>query len=219
MGRPSKIESLKKKLASCDPDVKQLFEELLAAEIKDLKDENKAIKKGLDAPSVPQKKSGYKFVPSNTKVKVRSNIDGKYIFSHNKGKINVFLTIPNYNDVVDLDYDEVKVINNAKGNIFKSGMLSIEEVMSEDANITLEDVYADLRISKLYKNKYNPTNFEDLFGMDVSYQVFEKYLLENKEVAETVMIISAILYKQGRLNDNSKMEFFKRHFNNKNLYR
>jgi hypothetical protein len=196
-----------------------MVEELLAAKTKELKDENKAIKKELEIPSGLQKKSGYKFVPSNTKVKVRSNIDGKYIFSHNKGKINVFLTIPNYNDVVDLDYDEVKVINNAKGNIFKSGILAIEEVMSEDADITLDDVYADLRISKLYKNKFNPTNFEDLFSLDTSYQVFEKYLLDNKEVAETVMIISAILYRQGKLNDNSKMEFFKRHFNNKNLYR
>jgi hypothetical protein len=218
MGRPTKIESMENKLKSLDPDIQKLIESLLEAKIKDLKDENKAIKKELDT-AVPQKKTGYKFVPSNTKVKVRSNIDGKFIFSHNKGKINVFLTIPDYNDVVDLDYDEIKVINNAKGNIFRSGTLSIEEVMSEDADITLDDVYADLRLTKIYKNKFNPTNFEDLFDHNVSYQVFEKYLLENKEVAETVMIISAILHRQGKMNDNSKIEFFRRHFNNKNLYR
>jgi hypothetical protein len=219
MGRPTKIENIEKQLKSLDPEVQKMVEELLAAKTKDLKDENKAIKKELETSPAPQKKSGYKFVPSNTKVKVRSNIDGKFIFSHNKGKINVFLTIPDYNDVVDLDYDEVKVINNAKGNIFRTGVLSIEEVMSEDAEITLEDVYADLRLTKLYKNKFNPTNFEELLDNSVSYQVFEKYLLENKEVAETVMIISAILHRQGRLNDNAKIEFFRRHFNNKNLYR
>lgn len=220
MGRPTKIESIEKQLKSLDPDVQKMVEELLAAKTKELKDENKAIKKELEVPSAPQKKSGgYRFVPSNTKVKVRSNIEGIFIFSHNKGKVNVFITIPNYGDFVDLDYDEVKVINNAKGNIFRNGILSIEDVMSEDEEITLEDVYYDLRLGKLYKNKFNPTNFEDLFGMDVSYQVFEKYLLENKEVAETVMIISAILHRQGRLNDNAKIEFFRRHFNNKNLYR
>lgn len=216
MGRPSKIESLEKKLNSLDPDVKKLFEDLLDAKTKDLKDENKEIKNF----SVSQKKSGgHRFVPTNTKVKIRSNIDGVFIFSHNKGKVNVFLTIANYGDYVDLDYDEIKVINNSKGNYFRNGILVIEDVISEDEEITLEDVYYDLRLGKLYKNKFNPTNFEDLFGADVSYQVFEKYLLDNKEVAETVLIISTILYRQGRLNDNSKMEFFKRNFKNVNLYR
>jgi hypothetical protein len=218
MARPTKIESLEKQLKNSDPEIQKMVKELLAAKMKDLIDENKAIKKEIETPP-QQKKSKYKFVPSNTKVKVRSNIEGKFIFSHNKGKVNVFITIPDYNDVIDLDYDEVKVINNAKGNIFRTGILSIEEVMSEDEEITLDDVYADLRLLKLYKNKFNPTNFEELFDDSTSYQVFEKYLLENKEVAETVMIISAILHKQGRMNDNSKIEFFRRHFNNKNLYR
>lgn len=216
MGRPTKIENMEKQLKSLDPDVQKLIESLLEAKIKDLKDENKAIKKELE---VAPRKKGYKFVPSNTKVKIRSNIDGKFIFSHNKGKINVFLTIPDYNEVVDLDYDEVKVINSAKGNIFRSGILSIEEVMSEDADITIDDVYADLRLTKLYKNKFNPMNFEELLDNGVSYQEFEKYLMDNKEVAGTVLVISAILHRQGRLNDNSKIEFFRRHFNNKSLYR
>jgi hypothetical protein len=219
MGRPTKIESLEKKINSLDPDVKQLFEDLLAAKTKDLKEENKTIKKELETPSVQKKSGGHKFISNNTRVKVRSNIEGVFIFSHSKGRTPVYLVLSNYGDVQDLNYDEIKVINNAKGNIFRSGILAIEDVMSEDEEITLEDVYYDLRLSKLYKNKYNPNNFEDLFGADVSYQVFEKYLLENKEVAETVMIISSNLHRQGRLNDNSKMEFFRRHFNNKNLYR
>lgn len=216
MGRPTKIENIEKQLKNFDPEIQKLVEELLVAKTKDLKD---AIKKELEPPPVSKKSPKHRFVPSNTKVKVRSNIDGIFIFSHNKGKVNVFITIPNYGDVLDLDYDEVKVINNAKGNIFRSGILCIEDVMSEDEEITLEDVYFDLRLSKLYKNKINPTNFEILFNADITYPVFEKYLLENKEIAETVMVISAILYKQGKLNDNSKMEFFRRHFNNKSLYR
>jgi hypothetical protein len=202
MSRPKKIENLN------DIEMKELLAKL--------QEENEILKKGLINS---KKKAEHKFVPSNTKVKVRSNIDGTFIFSHNKGKVNVFITIPNYGDFVDLDYDEIKVINNAKGNIFRNGILSIEDVMSEDEEITLDDVYYDLRLTKIYKNKFNPTNFEELFDTGVSYQVFEKYLLENKEVAETVLIISAILHRQCKLNDNSKMEFFRRHFNNKNLYR
>jgi hypothetical protein len=215
MSRPKKIENIEKELKSLSPEVANLVQQLIDAKIKDLKTENIALKKELE---IPKKKSEYKFVPTNTKIKVRSNIDGLFLFSHNKGKVNVYLTIPNYNDVVDLDYDEVKVINNAKGNIFRSGMLSIESVMSESDDITLNDVYYDLRLSKLYNNKFNPTNFEDLFNDDVPYKVFEKYLNENAEVLETVMIISSILHRQGRLNDSSKMEYFKKRFN-KNLYK
>jgi hypothetical protein len=219
MARPTKIESIEKQLKSLDPDVQKMVDELLAAKTKELKEENKAIKMELDATPKSKKVGGHKFVPSNTKVKVRSNIDGTFIFSHNKGKVNVFITIPNYGDFLDLDYDEIKVINNAKGNIFRNGILAIEDVMSEDEEITAEDVYYDLRLTKIYKGKFTPLNFEELLDSGVSYPVFEKYLLDNKEVAETVMIISAILHKQGRLNDNAKIEFFRRHFNNKNLYR
>jgi len=217
MARLTKIESIEKQLKGLTPDVQKLVEELLAAKTKDLTEENKAIKKELETPK--QKSNGHRFVPTNTKVKIRSNIDGTFIFSHNKGKVNVFITLPNYGDTIDLDYDEIKVVNNAKGNFFKKGILSIDDVMSEDENITIEDVYYDLGIAKIYKGKFTPLNFEELLDNSVSYPIFEKYLLDNKEVAETVMIISAILHREGRLNDNAKIEFFRKHFNNKNLYR
>jgi hypothetical protein len=216
MGRPKKIENIEKGLENLDPNLKELVQQLLDVKTKDLKAENSALKKELETP---KKKSEYKFVPANTKIKVRSNIDGMFLFSHNKGKVNVYLTIPNYNDIADLDYDEVKVVNSAKSDIFRSGMISIEDVISESDDITLNDVYYDLRLAKLYKNKYNPRNFEELFSDDVPYQVFERYLLDNKEIIETVMIIGGILYRQGKLNDNSKIEFFRRYFNNRNLYR
>jgi hypothetical protein len=199
-----------------DPQIAKIIQKIIDDKFQELQSENENLKK--EITTFKTKKSTYKFVPNNTKVKIKSNIDGKFIFMDKKGKINVYVTLRGYGDVADLDYDEVRVLNTDRGDYFKRGILSVEEVMSEDENITSEDIYRDLRIDKLYKNKFNPTNFEDLFKDDVTYKVFEKYLLDNKEVAETILIISSILYKQGRFNDNAKMSFFKRNFRNQNLY-
>ena len=216
MGRPKKynIENI------ADEEMREIVRGLIAKEVSEYKKEIKELRGKLEEKPEPTEKKvaqKYKFIPDNTKIRVRNNIDGKFIFSDDRGKIRVFVNLPSYGDTIVLDYDEVRVLNNCKGNYFKTGTLVVEDVVS-DIDLTIQDIYRDLRVEKIYNSKINPNNFEKLMSDDVSYKDFETYLMKNKDVAETVLIISCIMYRQGRFNDNAKMHFFKQEFRNPNLY-
>lgn len=223
MARPKKvsIDNIQ------DEETKELVKALLAKEVAEYRKEIKELRKELSEKPVVEvsapvaKKSTekkYKFIPDNTKVRVRNNIDGRFIYAADRGKVRVFIDLQNYGDTTVMDYDEIRVLNNSKGNFFKKGTLVIEDVVSDIDDITANDVYRDLNLEKLYGGKINPHNFENLMTDDVLYKEFENFLTKNKNVAETAMIISTILYRQGRFNDNSKMSFFKDRFRNPNLY-
>jgi hypothetical protein len=204
-----------------EKNVKKIAEEtamkLIEEYEKKLKEANAKIE-ALTKNNIVNVKSNFKFIPDHTKVRIKSNIEGKFLYRDDRGKTKVFIELNNYGDEALLDYDELKVLHFASGGYLRKGMLAIIDVIS-DSDITINDVIIDLRLDKQYNDPLiTPINLDILFTDTIDFKTFEQFLVTHKEMAETCLIVSYVLYKQGLFNDNGKMAFLRQSFNNQNLY-
>ena len=165
-----------------------------------------------------QTKKKYKFIPDNTKIRIKSNVDGMFIYSEDRGKVKVFVEIKNHQETVVLNYDELRVLSTKP--YFKRGTLAIIDVYS-DGDIELEDLLKDLRLDNIYldESKVDPMDLETLFTNEVSVKDFEKKIKNSSDMAEAILDTAYVLYKQGTFNDNAKMNYLRQIFRNTELFK
>jgi DNA primase large subunit len=160
----------------------------------------------------------YKFIPEQTSVRVQTNVGGKFIINDSRGQ-SFFYELNGYGDSVTIPFKELKNYYGKNYTLFTSGKLAIIDVVS-DADIELEDVINDLNLTKIYfnDNKVSPINIETLFYDEIEINEFENKIRNSDEVAETIVEVGYILYKNGTFNDNSKMNFLRQQFRNPDLF-
>jgi hypothetical protein len=165
------------------------------------------------------KKSRNKFVPDNARVRIETNIGGKFIISDTRGQ-NFFIELNGYKDGTTISFKDLKNFYGKSYKLFTSGKIVITDVVS-DVDIELEDVIKDLNLTKIYfdKNKISPIDIESIFYEDVNLREFENKVTNSPEVAETILEVAYILYRRGTFNDNSKMNFLRQIFRNQNLFK
>ena len=165
-------------------------------------------------------KKKYKFIPDYTKIRIQSNIDGKFLFTEDRGKVRVFIQLDNFEDSAVLSYEELRTFYSSKPNFIRKGQIAITAVYS-DEDIDIEDVLKDLRLEGIYMNndKIDPRNIKDLLTSKVNEKEFMNLINNTPEIAETVVEIAYILYRKGQFNDNVKMNFLRQIFRNQNLFK
>jgi len=165
-------------------------------------------------------KKKYKFIPDYTKIRIQSNIDGKFLFTEDRGKVRVFIQLDNFEDSAVLSYEELRTFYSSKPNFIRKGQIAITAVYS-DEDIDIEDVLKDLRLEGIYMNndKIDPRNIKDLLTSKVNEKEFMNLINNTPEIAETVVEIAYILYRKGQFNDNVKMNFLRQIFKNQNLFK
>lgn len=166
-------------------------------------------------------KNKYKFIPDNTKVRLKSNIGGLFIFNEDRGKVRVFFQIDNFGQSATISFEELSVFISSAPSFINKGNIAIVDTYS-DIDITVEDIIRDKRLEKLYfdEDKINPMRIEDLFNDDItSEKEFEKKLNNSLEMAETVMEAGHILYKKGLFTNNTKMNTIRQIFRKPNLFK
>jgi len=180
--------------------------------------DNKTIE--LEQVTITNTKKKYKFIPDNTKVRIQSNVDGKFIFTEDRGKIRVFVQLDNFEDSAVISYEELRTMYSSKPSLIKKGQIAIIDVYS-DEDIEIEDILKDLRLDNIYdcKNKIDPRYIRDLLTDKVNEKDFMSLINNTPEMAETVVEIAYILYRQGLFNDNAKMNFLRQIYRNQNLFK
>lgn len=166
-------------------------------------------------------KNKYKFIPDNTKVRIKSNIGGLFTFSEDRGKIRVFFQIDGYGQSVIINYDELRIFYSSKPSFINKGNIAIVDVYS-DNDITLDDLVVDLKLDKLYndKSKVSPIEIEDLFNDKItSDEEFERKINKSLHLQETITETAYVLYKQGLFNNFTKMSVMKQVYSKPNLFR
>jgi len=165
-------------------------------------------------------KKKYKFIPDYTKIRIQSNIDGKFLFTEDRGKVRVFIQLDNFEDSAVLSYEELRTFYSSKPNFIRKGQIAITAVYS-DEDIDIEDVLKDLRLEGIYMNndKIDPRNIKDLLTSKVNEKEFMNLINNTPEIAETVVEIAYIFYRKGQFNDNAKMNFLRQIFRNQNLFK
>jgi hypothetical protein len=163
-------------------------------------------------------KSGRRFIPDNTRIRIEQNIDGKFLISDNRGQ-NFFIELNGYKDSTTMAYKDLKNFYGRSHTFFTSGKLAITDVVS-DSEITLEDVIYDLNLQKTYydEKRVSPVDVENLFYDDVTTVEFEKKLQNSLEIAETMLEVAYVLYKRGQFSDNAKMNVFRQILRNPQLF-
>ncbi|MDD4779001.1 MAG: hypothetical protein PHT02_00160 [Tissierellia bacterium] len=171
--------------------------------------------------NVKVNKNKYKFIPDNTKVRLKSNIGGLFTFSEDRGKVRVYFQIDNFGQSATISYEELSIFISSKPTFINKGAIAIVDAYS-DTDITVEDIIIDKRLEKLYfdENKINPMCIEDLFDDNItSEKEFEMKLNNSLEMAETVMEAGHILYKKGLFTNNTKMNTIRQIFRKPNLFK
>lgn len=165
------------------------------------------------------KKSRSKFVPENARVRIETNIGGKFIMSDNRGQ-NFFIELNGYKDSTTIIFKDLKNFHGRNYKLFTSGKVAITDVIS-DVDIELEDVIKDLNLTKIYfdENRISPMNIEIIFNDDMGLAEFERKVTNSPEIAETILEVAYILYRRGTFNNNAKMNFLRQIYKNPNLFK
>lgn len=228
-GKPKKEIETKTENKTPDFDIKSLIQQVTEEvslklkseyESKILDLENKLNEK-VSEVTVVKPKNKFKFIPDNTKVRLKSNIGGLFLFSEDRGKVRVFFQIDNFGQSATISFEELSIFISSKPSFINSGSIAIVDAYS-DVDIDVEDVIRDKRLEKLYfdKDRINPMCVEDLFDDKItSEKEFEKKLNNSLEMAETVMEAGHILYKKGLFTNNTKMNAIRQIFRKPNLFK
>jgi hypothetical protein len=235
-GRPKtiKTEETKQEIKPQDIDIKNLIQQVtkevtenvkLQYESKILELEKKLNEKESKSTETEVKpnisKSKYKFIPDNTKVRLKSNIGGLFTFNEDRGKVRVFFQIDNFGQSATISFEELGIFISSKPSFINNGSIAIVDAYS-DADISVEDVIRDKRLEKLYfdENRINPMEIESLFDDSItSDKEFERKLNNSLEMAETVMEAGHILYRRGLFTNNNKMNIIRQIFKKPNLFK
>jgi hypothetical protein len=209
-GRPKKVNN--------DVNLEELIKKI-TAEVT-AKVENKYEQKIKELEGVKKQSKKVKLIPDDIKVRIQSNIAGKFTFIENRGRINVYIQLLNYGDSLVISYDELRALYTSKPNFINRGQIIITDVYSND-DIELEDVLRDLRVDNIYMNEslLNPSRIKDLFTEEIDIKEFEKLLSNTPSMTETALDVAYIYFKKGQFNDNAKMNYFRQNFNNPNLFK
>ena len=186
-----------------------------------LKASEKPIETAKVENNIKPTKSKFKFIPDNTKIRLKSNIGGLFIFNEDRGKIRSYFQIDNFGQGVTVSFEELNLFLSSKPTFIKSGAIAIVDAYS-DTDIDVEDVIRDLRLDDLYFNdkKINPMHIEDLFDDKItSEKEFEEKLKSSIEMAETVLEAGYILYRRGLFTNNTKMNTLRVIFGRPNLFK
>lgn len=227
MGRPKKEDTAKKIDEAVENeeviensveeviDVKKLIEEALLKQQKEfdkkfkkLESENAELeKKAIEIK--PKKKST--LIPKDVEVVVKSNIDGKFGYSIDKGGVNFSLELSDYDDDDTITMKELKSLN-SKTKFLKNGRIAIMDVLGSE--YTVEDVLRSVHLVKLYNHdeKATPNELNELFSDEVNYREFARKIDNSTEIASTILEVAMILYKSGELKDRQKIDFIKQKF-------
>ena len=245
-GRPSnaskvkvenKVEEVKIENKTPEFDIKSLIQQVtqevseklkIEYEGKIIELENKLLKaseKPVEIPKVENNikstKSKFKFIPDNTKVRLKSNIGGLFTFNEDRGKVRSYFQIDNFGQGVTISFEELNLFLSSKPSFIKKGIIAIVDAYS-DVDITVEDVINDLRLDEMYfdKNKIDPMHIEDLFDDKItSEKEFESKLNNSMEMAEAVLEAGHILYRKGLFTNNTKMNTIRQIFRMPNLFK
>lgn len=185
---------------------------------KEYEDKIKDLEKSLKDKTMAKK---YKYIPDHTKVRIESNVDGKFLFTEDRGKVRVFIQLDNFGDSAVVSYEELRTFYSSKPSFIRRGQIAITDVYSGE-DIELEDVLKDLRLEKIYssnKNTIDPRYLKDLLTEKVSEKEFQKLINNTPAMAETVVEVAYIHYRKGLFNDNAKMNFLRQIFRNQNLFK
>jgi hypothetical protein len=234
LSKVEKVEEIKKEETKIPEfDIKSLIQQVTQEVTEKLKSEYESkisdlenkLNEKIEAPKVENNikvnKNKFKFIPDNTKVRLKSNIGGLFTFSEDRGKVRVFFQIDNFGQSATISFEELGIFISSKPTFINNGSVAIVDAYS-DTDITVEDVIIDKRLEKLYfdEDKINPMYVEDLFDDKItSEKEFERKLNNSLEMAETIMEAGHILYRRGLFTNNNKMNIIRQIFRKPNLFK
>ena len=160
-------------------------------------------------------------IPDETKVELKSNVEGTFILREDRGKANIFKPFAKYGDTTRVSYGDLNLIYGAKPEFFRKGKLAITRIYSESKKYTIEQVYRDLGLESVYldENRVNPVTIESIFDDRCSEREFEKLVSNSPDMAELILEVAVHLYKAAKFNNSTKQAFLKQVFANPNLFR
>lgn len=117
------------------------------------------------------------------------------------------LELSSYLDSDVVEIEELRKMHVKKKAFFNNYWILITEVVCDDEDVTLEDVYEYIGISRLYKDVKNPNEefFEDLL-LKVPFSEFKQVITKlNKELIVQLFVRATELYKERKLSDSFKL--------------
>ena len=162
-----------------------------------------------------------KYVPENTKIRIKSNVGGTFVFQEDRGKTRAFITINGYGGTTNITYGEFELLRYSKESFVLGGTITIDEVFSNEG-VGFEDVVNELKLEDMYldKNKVNPRNIEEMFDDEITSDAeFGKKMNASPKMGEVLIEVATVLYKRGQFNNNTKMNLIRQKFGRPNLFK
>ena len=195
--------------------VELLKEELEKATEKIMEKEDEIIVLNKDF-NVDKPKKGT--IPKELDIVIKSNIDGGFIYSDNKGKTNVYIKLSEMFEEDILSFEELRAFNNGS-DWLKSGQIAIEDVESDEYD--LKDIISGLRLHKLYDNEksISPNEIEKMFTDEINAKRFDEILLNSDHMADAIVQVALAKIKNGTFNDSIKISYLKQRTLNPALFK
>ena len=215
MGRPTKKQQALKALEEMGIDLQDLLKEFIpepeVVEVEKIVEVEKVVEKVVEVPTEQEKE-----IEDSTRLEVRNNLGGTFVLKA-KGT-NLHKLLNGYGTKTRIKYSDLDAFYGEHPRAIQNGSLAITKVI--DKGISFEQLIEDVGLEDLYLNddKISPKNIESLFSDDVDPSRFSRLVDNTPEVADTLLEVSYELWRNGKFNDNTKMNKLRQLFRNPELF-
>ena len=161
-----------------------------------------------------------KKIPNDLVIELTSNLNGGMTFADKKNKTNTYISFRGIDDTDDCSYADIKAMQKQSPKMLEKAYMVITDVSSfEDPDFKVNDLIFNLNLNELYNGAINPRDIGK-FLTSTKYETFVNKLNQGDDNLMDVILERAVyMYKQGRFNDATKMNYLQSLFPSMKMFK
>jgi len=161
-----------------------------------------------------------KKIPNDLVIELTSNLNGGMTFADKKNKTNTYISFRGIDDTDDCSYADIKALQKQSPKMLEKAYMVITDVSSyEDTTFKVNDLIYNLNLDELYNGAINPRDIGK-FLTSTKYETFVNKLNQGDDNLMDVILERAVyMYKQGRFNDATKMNYLQSLFPSMKMFK
>ncbi|MDD4412020.1 MAG: hypothetical protein PHO58_05990 [Bacilli bacterium] len=161
-----------------------------------------------------------KKIPNDLVIELTSNLNGGMTFADKKNKTNTYISFRGIDDTDDCSYADIKALQKQSPKMLEKAYMVITDVSSfEDPDFKVNDLIFNLNLDELYNGAINPRDIGK-FLTSTKYKTFVNKLNQGDDNLIDVILERAVyMYKQGRFNDATKMNYLQSLFPSMKMFK
>ncbi|MCP3925545.1 MAG: hypothetical protein GY714_23495 [Desulfobacterales bacterium] len=159
-----------------------------------------------------------KKIDKDLDILIMNNVGGDWVYQE-KGIGGGYWNIAQFGDTEIMTVQQLQRMKASEPAHLMKLWVVLVDVYSDDEDITIDDVIKFLGLDKLYNQEIKPNQIDDIILNTTDFYQFNNMLDKiSSDMLRRVIDRAVMLYKEGRFNDPTKMEVFKKKMGNELIF-